>query len=43
MSQIHLNTAHISDVNIRDFADFANLGGDQKAIVKVNTTLSRSA
>ena len=36
MSQIHLNVAHIADVNIRDFADFANLGGDQKALITVN-------
>ncbi len=36
MSQIDLNTAHIADVNIKDFADFSNLGGDQKAVIKVN-------
>ena len=37
MSQINLNVAHISDVNIRDFADFSNLGGDQKAVIRVNS------
>ena len=36
MSQIDLNVAHIADVNIKDLADFSHLGGDQKAVIRVN-------
>ena len=43
MSQINLNAAHIADVNIRDFADFSNPGGDQKAVIRVrNNTFAVS-
>ncbi len=36
MPEIHLDAARISQLNISDFADFTNPGGEQKAVINVN-------